>query len=319
MFRSFFIYLSQAAWARKIVTRWGVMRRVATRFVAGDVLDDAIRVITDLNQKGINTTLDLLGEHTLTSEDARKATQEIVQVLDTINQTGVRSNVSVKLTQLGLAIDPDLCSQNLKTIVDHARRLNNFIRVDMEDSSVTELTLETLSKVRDQGYENVGIVIQAYLYRSLDDIHKLVDRAVPVRLCKGAYKEPHSVAYPKKRDVDASYDRLATNLLEGALEHGSPPLSSDGKIPPIPCLATHDTRRIDFIKETRKRIGLPIKSLEFQMLYGIRRDLQEQLAGEGFPVRVYVPYGTQWYSYYMRRLGERPANIWFIVSNFFKN
>jgi proline dehydrogenase len=319
MFRSFFIYLSKAAWARKVVTRWGVTRRVATRFVAGDVLADAVGAIKDLNQKGINATLDLLGEHTLTPEDASQITREIVEILDTIDQTGVRANVSVKLTQLGLAIDPVLCVQNLTTILDRAGQLKNFIRVDMEDSTVTQITLDILYQIRDRGFDNVGIVIQSYLYRSVDDISRLTDRAIPVRLCKGAYKEPDSVAYPKKRDVYAAYDRLAAKLLSGALQNGSPTLSPDGKIPPIPALATHDTRRIEFIKETTTRIGLSKNSLEFQMLYGIRRDLQEQLAREGYPVRVYVPYGTQWYPYYMRRLGERPANVWFIVSNFFRN
>ena len=319
MFRPFFIYLSKAAWARKIVSHWGVMRSVATRFVAGDVLDDAIRVIQTLNQKGINATLDLLGENTEIAYDAEKKTQEIVGVLAAIEQSGVRSNVSVKLTQLGLVFDPDLCLKNLSTILDYARKSKNFIRVDMEDSTVTQATLDIIYQIRDRGYENTGIVIQSYLYRSIDDLLKLTDRAIPVRLCKGAYKEPNSVAYPHKNDVDAAYDRLATCLLKGALKHGSPAISSNGKIPPLPSLATHDMRRIDFAKQTARRLGLPKNSLEFQMLYGIRRDLQEQLAGEGFPVRVYVPYGTQWYPYYMRRLGERPANVWFIVSNFFKN
>jgi proline dehydrogenase len=318
MFRSFFIYLSKAAWARKIVTRWGVTRRVATRFVAGDVLADAIRVIQDLNQNGINATLDLLGEHTSTPEDASKTTQEIVRILETIANTGVRANVSVKLTSLGLALDPELCAKNLATILERAKQLDNFIRVDMEDSPVTQITLDILFQMRDKGYQNVGIVIQSYLYRSDKDIARLVEKEIPVRLCKGAYKEPGSVAYPQKRDVDTAYDRLASDLLSGALNHGSPAIRADGKFPPLPSLATHDARRIDFAKNFSQKIGLPKNSLEFQMLYGIRRDLQEQLAIEGFPVRVYVPYGTQWYPYYMRRLGERPANVWFIVSNFFR-
>ena len=319
MFRSFFVYLSKASWARKIVTRWRVARRVASRFVAGDVLADAIQAIRDLNQKGIDATLDLLGEHTTTPDEARKTTEEILSVLDTIESTGVRANVSVKLTQIGLALDPTLCTQNLTSILERARQLGNFIRVDMEDSTVTQITLDLLYQVREKGYQNVGIVVQAYLYRSANDIAQLVDRGIPVRLCKGAYKEPSSVAYPKKRDVDSSYDRLTAALLDGALRHGAPTIGSDGKVPPLTALATHDARRIDFATNMASKMHLPKNALEFQMLYGIRRDLQEQLAVEGYPVRVYVPYGTQWYPYYMRRMGERPANVWFIVSNFFRN
>jgi proline dehydrogenase len=271
------------------------------------------------NQKGINATLDLLGENTMTLDNAHQTAQDIIGILEMIDKTKVRANVSVKLTQLGLILNRQICVQNLTKILECASQLHNFVRIDMEDSTVTQKTLDVLNEVRGRGFENIGIVIQSYLYRSEEDISRLVDRAIPVRLCKGAYKEPRSVAYPHKGDVDAAYDRLATMLLKGALERGSPPLSDDGKKPPIPALATHDARRIDFAQETSTRIGLPKKSLEFQMLYGIRRDLQERLVQEGYPVRVYVPYGTEWYPYYMRRLGERPANVRFIVSNFFRN
>lgn len=319
MFRSFFIYLSKAAWARKIVTHWRIMRRVATRFVAGNVLSDAIRVIQDLNQKGINASLDLLGENTTTPDEAKNIVREIIDVLQTIEKTGIRANVSVKLSQLGLNLNSSLCVENLTTILGIAKQLGNFIRIDMEDSTVTQKTLDLLYQMREKGFTNVGIVIQSYLYRSDQDIAHLVNNGIPVRLCKGAYNESSTVAYPKKRDVDIAYDRLTSALLRGALDHGAPQASADGKIPPLPCLATHDIRRIDFAKDTIHRIDLPKKSLEFQMLYGIRRDLQEQLAIEGYPVRVYVPYGTQWYPYYMRRLGERPANAWFIFTSYFKN
>jgi proline dehydrogenase len=226
--------------------------------------------------------------------------------------------VSVKLTQIGLALDPVLCSENLQLILDRARRLGNFVRVDMEDSTVTQVTIDIVCKMRELGYQNVGIVIQSYLYRSDKDISRLVAAGIPVRLCKGAYKEPASVAYPKKHDVDSAYDRLASALLDGALVLGSPAISSDGRTPPVPALATHDIHRIVYAKNYAGKIKLPKTSFEFQMLYGIRRDLQEQLATEGYPVRVYVPYGTQWYPYNMRRLAERPANVWFIVSNFFR-
>jgi proline dehydrogenase len=296
----------------------GVTRRVASRFIAGDILADAIHAIQTLNQKGICATLDLLGENTTTPGEAHQTTQEIIGILETIDQAGVRANMSVKLSQIGLALDPALCAENLDIILNRTRQLSNFIRVDMEDSSVTQLTLDIVHRMREKGYHNVGIVIQSYLYRSDKDITRLLTDGIPVRLCKGAYKEPDSVAYPKKRDVDIAYDRLATALLDGALKYDAPVISSDGKMPPLPALATHDVRRIDYVKNYAKKINLPKTALEFQMLYGIRRDLQEQLAIEGYPVRVYVPYGTQWYPYYMRRLGERPANLWFIVSNFFK-
>jgi proline dehydrogenase len=188
----------------------------------------------------------------------------------------------------------------------------------MEDSPVTQATLDQMRQMRRRGFGNVGIVVQSYLYRSQKDIEELVRKRIPVRLCKGAYKEPAAVAFPKKRDVDANYDKLAAQMLDGAVEHGCPAISPDSKVPPLPALATHDVRRIGFAKAYAKKIGLPKGAMEFQMLYGIRRDLQEQLVAEGYPVRVYVPYGTQWYPYFMRRLGERPANVWFIVSNFFR-
>jgi proline dehydrogenase len=211
-----------------------------------------------------------------------------------------------------------LCAENLERIVAHASKLNNFVRVDMEDSPVTQITLDIMRKVRQKGYDNVGIVIQSYLYRSEQDIRDLMSACIPVRLCKGAYKEPAAVAFPKKRDVDANYDKLASILMDGEKQNGCPPVSADGRFPPLPGLATHDEKRVQYAKEYARKVELPQNSMEFQMLYGIRRELQEELAQEGYPVRIYVPYGTEWYPYYMRRLAERPANVWFIVSNFFK-
>lgn len=319
MFRTFFVYLSKASWARKLVTRWGVMRRVASRFIAGDVIGEAINAIKALNQKGISASLDLLGENTTTIDDARKTTQEIINIFETINKENVQANVSVKLTQIGLALDPDVCANNLEQIVERAKQLGNFVRVDMEDHTATQNTLDILYQMREKGYQNIGIVIQSYLYRSDKDITKLANDGIPVRLCKGAYKEPRSVAFPKKYEVDDAYDRLMTVLLDGAIGHGSPCVSPDGKFPPLPALATHDPKRIDNTITYAKKNKLQQRALEFQMLYGIRRDLQDKLAAEGYPVRVYVPYGKEWYPYYMRRLGERPANVWFIVKNFFKS
>lgn len=318
MLRSFFIYLSKAAWAMKIVTGWSVAWKLASRFVAGEKLDDAIQAIKVLNSKGINATLDHLGENTTTSEDARKAAQDIIEALDAIQKSGVRANVSIKLTQIGLGLDVGLCAENLAMIVEHAQEQGNFVRVDMEDSTVTQTTLDVFRTLRQKGLTNNGIVIQAYLYRSEKDIHDLAEACIPVRLCKGAYKEPAEVAFPKKRDVDANYDKCTSILMDSVKQKGCQPGSSDGRFPPIPGVATHDERRILFAKDYAQKIGLPKNGIEFQMLHGIRRDLQEQLAKEGYPVRVYVPYGTEWYPYFMRRLGERPANVWFIVSNYFR-
>ena len=319
MLRSFLIYLSQAAWARGLVTNWAFARRAASRFVAGEKLEDAIRVVKVMNQAGINVTLDHLGEHTTNSDESKAATQAIIEALHEIAQSDVRANISIKLTQIGLALDEELCAQNLALILECARDTDNFVRIDMEDSPWVDATLRLLRRMRlERGFENVGVVIQAYLYRSEKDIEQLVDEDCPVHLCKGAYKEPAEIAYPQKKDVDASYDRLAKKLLDGAKSSGNHTLSLDGKIPPTPALATHDPDRIEKAKTYSKEIDLAKEYFEFQMLYGIRRELQEALAGEGYPVRVYVPYGTEWYPYFTRRLAERPANLWFFLSNFFR-
>jgi proline dehydrogenase len=317
MFRSFFSYLSKAAWARKIVTKWSFAWKMASRFVAGETLADGIKTIIQLNSKGINATLDHLGEHTDSPEQAQKATLDIIEAFDGIEEAGVHSNVSIKLTQIGLTISDELCLQNLVQIAEKARSCKSFIRIDMEDSPVTQRTLDILRMLQKRGYDNVGIVIQAYLYRSEDDIRKLLDDCFKVRLCKGAYKEPSNVAYPKMNDVNSNYDRCAALLIDGALSKDCPEISPDGKIPPIPAIASHDPERILIAKRYAEKVGLPKGALEFQMLNGIRRDLQEQLVKEGYWVRVYVPYGTEWYPYFMRRLAERPANLWFFLSNFF--
>jgi proline dehydrogenase len=319
MFRSFFIYLSQAAWARRIVTHWAFARRAASRFVSGEKLEDAIRAVQALNARGIQASLDHLGEHTTNPDEARRATQDILEIFPAIAQSRVRANVSVKLTQIGLALGDDLCQDNLARILQCARDTDNFVRIDMEDSPWVDATLGLYRKMRfEEGFDNVGIVIQAYLYRSEADIRKLAEEGGRVRLCKGAYKEPPEIAFPKKKDVDASYDRLACTLIDGALAHGMPELSADGKIPPLPALATHDEQRIEQAIAYLQKNGLSKGAVEFQMLHGIRRDLQERLAAEGYPVRIYVPYGTEWYPYFTRRLAERPANVWFFVSNYFR-
>lgn len=319
MLRSFLIYLSKASWARNIVTNWKFAWRAASRFVAGEELEDALRAVKILNDKGINATLDHLGEHTSTPDKARRAAQEIVNILDAIAESGVKSNVSLKLTQIGLALDQNLCEENLRSILEVAQKHNNFVRIDMEDSPWVDVTLELYRKMKfDFGLGNVGVVIQSYLYRSEQDIHQLNEDCTAVRLCKGAYKEPPEIAYPKKRDVDGNYDHLAEMLIDNALAIGCPKISKNGIIPPTPALATHDERRIEHAINYTRKINFPKEALEFQMLFGIRRDLQEQLIADGYPVRVYVPYGTEWYPYFTRRLAERPANVWFFISNFFR-
>ena len=319
MLRSLLIYLSKASWARQIVTRWKIAWKVASRFVAGETPADAIRVIQELNAKGICATLDHLGESVTDPDEARRATGEIIHILEEIHRTGVKSGVSIKPSQIGLALDLELYEENLRMILQKAKELNNFIRVDMEDSPYTEVTINTFEKMRAEGFDgHVGIVIQAYLYRSAKDIRELMETGAPVRLCKGAYKEPEEIAFAQKADVDANFDVLTQMLVYGEIAAGTPIISECGCFPPIPAIATHDEQRIEYAKAFAKKVGLPKAALEFQMLNGIRRDLQESLAAEGYPVRVYVPYGTEWYPYFVRRLAERPANIWFFISNFFK-
>jgi proline dehydrogenase len=318
MFRAFFIYLSKARWAQKLVTRWGVAWRTASRFVAGTTLDDALRVVRELNANGIHTTLDHLGEHTSTPEEAQAAADSIFATLDALGaDSSLRGNVSIKLTQIGLGLDETLCAGNLERILDRARQNRTFIRIDMEDTPYTDKTINLYCRMRENGYENVGMVIQSYLYRSEADTRRLLQNGARIRLVKGAYREPADKAYPKKADVDANFDLLTKILLDASLAAKST-LSEDGRTPPIPAIATHDEKRIVFAKNYAEKAGLPKAGLEFQMLYGIRRDLQEKLAREGYPVRVYVPFGTHWYPYFMRRLAERPANVWFFVSNFFR-
>jgi len=320
MLRSFLIYLSKAGWAQRMVTDWKLAWQTASRFVAGESILDAIRAIQELNDKGILATFDQLGEHTTTAEEATQSAEGILAILDEIDKTGVKSNVSIKLTQIGMGLDDSLCCENLIRILNRAKEYKNFVRIDMEDSPYTATTIELLNCALDSGFDgqSVGLVVQSYLYRTEEDTRKLLERGVRFRLVKGAYQEPPEQAYPKKADVDANFDLLSKILIDAAFAARSPAISEDGRIPPLPAIATHDEKRIDFARQYAEKIGLPKKALEFQMLYGIRRDLQEQLAAEGYPVRVYVPFGTHWYPYFMRRLAERPANIWFFVSNFFR-
>ncbi|RPJ24427.1 MAG: proline dehydrogenase [Chloroflexi bacterium] len=320
MLRSFFIYLSKATWAQKLITNWGFAWRMASRFVAGESCAEAIRGIRELNEKCINATLDQLGEHTSTVEEADRATDNILAVLDEIDKAGVRANVSIKLTQIGMGLDEEICQRNLVRILEQARKHGNYVRIDMEDTPYTDTTLAIYYSMLQRGFNvsQVGMVVQSYLYRTEADVRKLLEYNTHMRLVKGAYKEPSDKAFPKKADVDANFDLLTKLMIDASLKIEANKISADGRVPPIPAIATHDEKRIAFAKQYAEKVGLPKEALEFQMLYGIRRDLQEQLVKQGYPVRVYVPFGTHWYPYFMRRLAERPANIWFFVSNYFK-
>lgn len=316
--RSLLIGLSKASWAKRLVTRWPIAWKVASRFIAGETLDDALRVIKELNNQGIVATLDHLGENTASEADAHQAVIDIFSALEAIEKANLHSNVSVKLTQLGLNLDPELAYRNLVQILDAARLANNFIRVDMEDSTLTQITLDLVHRVRLDGYTNVGTVIQSYLYRSEEDTRHLAENSIPVRMVKGAYLEPPELVYPKKEQVNANFVHLTDILIAAQMQPGAPQCDVNGRFPPIPAVASHDPLIIQAARESGKRAGLPNNCLEFQLLYGIRRDLQQELTTKGYPVRVYVPYGTHWYPYFMRRLAERPANVWFFVSNFFR-
>lgn len=315
MFRSSLIYLSTASWARSVVTGTKLGWLTASRFIAGETVDQAIEAIRGLNAKGINATLDHLGESVSNLEEAARAADAYVLAVDKIAQSGVRSNVSLKLTQFGLALDYNACLANVRRVVERAYITNNFVRIDMEDTPFTDQTIAILrALLRD--FNNVGIVLQAYLFRTEKDLLALTSDKIRIRLCKGAYNEPPDKAFPQKADTDANYIKLAKILLDRT--QTAPPADPSGRFPALPGFATHDEKMIDAVKAYVAEKKIPRNHFEFQMLYGIRRELQEQLAADGYAMRVYVPYGTEWYPYFMRRLAERPANVWFFVSNFFK-
>ncbi len=300
--RALLLFLSRREGLKNFVLRFGIFRRAAWRFVAGENLDDAVAAVREANRRGIRASLDLLGENTRSQEDAERAAGEVVAMLDRIAAEKIDCNVSVKLTQLGLDLGRDYCYGNLMRIVRHARGLGNFVRVDMEDSRHTQATLELVVRALRE-CDNVGAVIQAYLYRSEKDVRMLIEHGCRIRLCKGAYLEPESVAFKRKKDTDANYVKLMKILLDSGLYHA---------------IATHDEALIAATRAYAEAKKIAPDRYEFQMLYGIRRDLQQRLAGEGMRVRVYVPYGSHWYPYFMRRLAERPANVFFILRNVFR-
>lgn len=275
---------------------------LTSRFVAGREIADALRVTRRLNQSGLWTTLDYLGESVTTLEETEAARNVYIQLLDQIHAQGLRANVSLKLTQLGLDLSEAACRENVAAIVRRARELDTFVRVDMESSSYTERTLALVHDLHE-AYGSVGAVIQAYLYRSEQDVAELNRRRIRVRLCKGAYDEPPAVAFPKVSQVDTNFRKLAQSLLTGGN---------------YPALATHDERLIAEVIRFAEDNGVRKDGYELQMLHGIRRDLQARLAAQGHRVRVYVPFGVAWYPYFMRRLAERPANLYFVVRNLFR-
>jgi len=302
--RSALIYLSRKEGLKEFAARFSLFKKLTTRFIAGETIDEAIAAIRELNARGCTASFDHLNESVNSAQAADAEVTEYLDVLRLIDETGIKSNVSIKLTQFGLEIDPDLAYRNARRIVEDATGRGNFVRVDMEASSVTQVTLDIFHRLRSEfGLNDVGIVVQSYLYRTLDDVRALVQIPARIRLCKGAYHEPAEVAYPEKKDVDANYVRVMELLLASGVYHG---------------IATHDPKMIDATIDFAQREGIPKEAFEFQMLYGIRRDLQEQLARDGYGMRVYVPYGRHWYPYFMRRLAERPANIWFVMKNLWK-
>jgi proline dehydrogenase len=307
--REGFIYLSHARWARDLAGRLPIAWRVASRFVAGERMEDAIAAARELNGRGMLATTDYLGESVTDAAEANRSRDEIMRLLDCIAETGVSAHVSVKLTQLGLRISPDLALDNMRRILATAEKHGNRVRIDMEESSVVDTTLDLFRTLRDaDGFDNVGVVIQAYLYRSEADVRQLIQEGASIRLCKGAYAEPAEIAFPEKSEVDANFIQLTQRLLgEEALRLGG-----------YPAIATHDDKMVRAAIAYAAANHVPPTAYEFQMLYGIRRDLQERLVAEGYRVRIYVPFGTAWYPYFVRRLAERPANLWFFISNLFR-
>ncbi len=301
MIRNTLLYLSDQPRVFKFVRNNRLAKQFARRFVAGETVTEALAAVRELNAKGITASLDLLGESVSTEREARNARDEYLQLLDRIHESKLDANVSVKLTAMGLDIDHELNVAIMQDILGRARQYETFVRIDMEASSYTDVTLDLFEQRLYPAYKaNVGVVLQSYLYRTFADVEQMNTLRARVRLCKGAYKEPAKVAYPDKRDVDANYVKCMRELM------------LKGNYPGI---ATHDPAMINEAKRWAKEQGIAAERFEFQMLYGIRRDLQESLVKEGYRVRCYVPFGTQWYPYLMRRLAERPANVAFITGS----
>ena len=304
MLRNTLLYLSNQPRIFKFVRNNRLAKQFARRFVAGETAAEALAAVKELNARGITASLDLLGESVYTESEARAARDEYLQLLDSIQAAKLDANVSVKLTAMGLDIDHELCVVIMQDILARAQQYDTFVRLDMESSAYTDITLKLFEERLYPTYKaNVGVVLQSCLYRTFKDVEDMNALRARVRICKGAYKEPPTVAYPDKKDVDANYIKCMRELM------------SKGNYPGI---ATHDPAMINDAKRYAKEQGIANDRYEFQMLYGVRRDLQESLVKEGYRVRCYVPFGTQWYPYLMRRLAERPANVAFITGNVLK-
>jgi len=302
--RSALIYLSQKEGLKDFAARFRLFKKLTTRFVAGETIEEAVAAIREINREGCSASFDHLNESVANAAEAEGEVREYLRILDQIDQTKINSNISIKLTQFGLELDPELAYRNARTVVAEAARRGHFVRVDMESSAVTQVTIDIFKRLRAEfGLNDVGIVLQSYLRRTYDDAVDLLKIPARIRICKGAYMEPPEVAFPDKQDTDKNYLRVMELLLKSGIYHG---------------VATHDPKMIEGTLRFVKQEKIPRETFEFQMLYGVRRDLQRQLAREGFNMRVYVPYGKHWYPYFMRRLAERPANIWFVMKNLLK-
>jgi proline dehydrogenase len=307
MLRRILLYLSAAGWARGLVSSLGIARRMARRFVAGETLAEAIEATRTLNRDGLLVSLDYLGESVARAEDTDEVVRMYRQILTEIEANNLKASVSLKLTHLGLDISEDLCVTNLRHILSEAKQRGNIpVTIDMESTAYTDRTLRIYRTMRDEyDFHNVGTVIQAYLYRSLEDMRALAQENAHIRICKGAYLESPEVAFPQKSDVDKQYVKIVEEYL-------TTPTCA------YLCIATHDENMIAAAEQTVKQHQVSSDRYEFQMLYGIRSSRQYELAAAGYKMRVYVPFGEAWYPYFMRRLAERPANLWFFAKSFFK-
>ena len=302
--RNALLYLSRQERLKDFATHFSPFKKMTTRFVAGEDIEETVAAIRELNARRCTASFDHLNEDVTQVSETEEEVREYRRILSRIDETGIRSNVSIKLTQFGLGIDPELTYTNARRVVEDAASRGNFVRIDMEGSNVTQVTIDIFKRLRSEfGLNDVGIVLQSYLRRTWDDLQDLLRIPARIRICKGAYNEPPEVAFPDKKDVDDNYVRVMQALLASGTYHG---------------IATHDPKMIDATISFAQREGIGKEAFEFQMLYGVRRDLQEQLARDGYNMRVYVPYGKHWYPYFMRRLAERPANVWFVLKNMLK-
>jgi proline dehydrogenase len=298
--KAFFHLLARSRTLKALASRYGMRRpqSFARRFIAGETVEEAIDAARALEARGLSHTLDLLGESVTNLDEAASATKAYLAVIDAIARSGIGRGLSLKLTQLGLDVDKATAVDNLRRILERAEPAEFFVRIDMENSAYTDVTLEIFDTLWQQGHRSIGVVLQSALYRSEQDLARLNALGASVRLVKGAYKEPKSVAYQKKADVDAAYARMLRSLLTSGHR---------------PAIATHDTKLIDLACSYAQQQQIASDRFEFQMLYGIRRDLQASLVRRGYPMRVYIPFGREWFPYFMRRLGERPANVAFVI------